>query len=275
MTESRRPAGPSSPPPRRKLDPDWAPRTWWRIGFHAAVVLAFVVFAVTGSLYGTGWGGLFGYGLWLVPAVVAGWFAFSFIWWRPARRSARRPVGVLGGLRGRPAPRLAGRRPQATPVIVHPPVPPTYYPGRPAPVDWPGFIASVAIRIEDALGPGFFAHGYGMALFLSHADDTRRIDLAPLLRPIAVDSAALAMQACVKMLDAAQMFKMAELRQPWPRRPHLDDSSPPVSLARPRVHLEDLEVHMAFVDELGPVLQLPSLPFVEGHPEPDGPIRRT
>lgn len=140
-------------------------------------------------------------------------------------------------------------------------------------IDWEGLIESVAIRLEDALGPGFYAHGYGHVLYLSHADSRRRISLAELAASTDPDGAAIAMRMCMKMLDNAQMFKMQQLRQPWPRRGVRDDASPPVTLPRPRVRLADFELHMAYVDELGPVLSLPSLPFVEGHPEPDGPVR--
>lgn len=145
--------------------------------------------------------------------------------------------------------------------------------GRPRPVDWPGLVESMAIRIEDALGPGFFAHGFDCTLFLSHADSTRRIDVSPIVHGHLIDPTQAAIQACTRMLDAGQMFKMQQLRQPWPRRPLQDDSSPPVTLARPEVVLRDVELHMRYEDELGTVLELPSLPFVEGHPEPDGPIR--
>lgn len=140
-------------------------------------------------------------------------------------------------------------------------------------VDWEGFIQSVAIRLEDALGPGFYAHGYGHALYLSHADSQRRISLAELAASPDPDATAVATRMCMKMLDNAQMFKMQQLRQPWPRRQLRDDVSVPVTLPRPHVRLADFELHMAFVDEVGPVLSLPSLPFVEGHPEPDGPVR--
>jgi hypothetical protein len=148
-----------------------------------------------------------------------------------------------------------------------------YGPNRLAAIDWPGFVMSMAIRIEDALGQGFYAHGHECALLLSHADATQRIELAGLLRSYPADPTAAATQACVKLLDCAQMFKMQQLRQPWPRRPGRDDSSPLVTLARPRVELRDYELHMSFVDELGPLLTIPSLPWVEGHPEPDGPVR--
>jgi hypothetical protein len=148
-----------------------------------------------------------------------------------------------------------------------------YGQARVQPIDWDGFVLSMAIRVEEALGPGFYAHGHECTLILSHADCTQRVELGGLLRSFPHDPMQAAMQACARMLDCAQMFRMQQLRQPWPRRPFRDDSSPTVTLARPRVELRDFELHMVFVDELGPVLQLPSLPFVEGHPEPDGPVR--
>jgi hypothetical protein len=145
-------------------------------------------------------------------------------------------------------------------------------PGR-VPVDWEGLVASVAIRLEEALGPGFYAQGAGTTLLLRHADDSRMVPLERLLQPPPPDPTARAMRACVKMMDEAQMFKMQQLRQPWPARPHRDDSTPETTLARPYVHLANYELHFTWVDQLGPVLQMPSVPFVEGHPEPDGPIR--
>ena len=81
------------------------------------------------------------------------------------------------------------------------------------------------------------------------------------------------MRARKKMLGAARMLEMAELHQPWPRRPHLD-ASPPLGLARPRAHLEGLPAHMTFVDRLGPVSELPSPPFLGVPPQSDGASRR-
>ena len=205
----------------------------------------------------------------------------QYFWWLLLLFAVLVPM-VIGLRRLGPWTRRSKPIPEVAPATYTPdgrtwhpeaPIPPTYYSFHAAPIDWEGFVQSMAIRIEEALGPGFYAHGYEFSLLLSHADSTRRIQLSGMLRSTPLDPTAMAMHACIKVLDEAQMFKMQQLRQRWPKRPLQDDSSPPTTLARPTVKLEDFEFHMAFVDELGPVLDLLSLPWVEGHPEPDGPVR--
>ena len=139
-------------------------------------------------------------------------------------------------------------------------------------IDWVGFVQSVAARLEEALGEGFFAHGHGYVLLLSRGDVTRRLDLRELFFSLNPDFTMVAMQACIRMLDQAQMFKMQQLERPWPVRVR-DDTTPEVTLPRPHVTLAEFELHMTYDDELGTVLSLPALPWVEGHPEPDGPLR--
>jgi hypothetical protein len=143
----------------------------------------------------------------------------------------------------------------------------------PQAVDWPGLVESMAIRIDAMLGPGFVAHGSGCVLTLASQGSIQRVDLTSLLQAHRYDPTKAAVLACLRLLDAAQMFKMRELAAPWPQRQPETGAAQPVTLARPHVLLRDLEIRLRFEDELGTVLELPSLPWVEGHPEMDGPLR--
>jgi len=144
---------------------------------------------------------------------------------------------------------------------------------RPQAVDWPGLVESMAIRIDGMLGPGFSAHASGCVLTLAASGGaSQRVDVSSLLEAHRYNPTEAAVLACLRLLDAAQMFKMRQLGHPWPQRLAQADAAP-VTLARPHVVLWDVEIHLGFEDELGTVLELPSLPWVEGHPEMDGPLR--
>ncbi len=154
------------------------------------------------------------------------------------------------------------------------PIPPTYFSTHAAPMDWSGFIQSMALRVEEALGPGYSVLTDGYAILLAHAGETRRVELSGSLRTMAADPTTSATSAGTKILDAVQAFKIRELGRPWPTRGDaVVNELVETTMARGKVSYEHFELRMAYADELGPVLELQPIPLMEGHPEPDGPVR--
>jgi hypothetical protein len=125
-------------------------------------------------------------------------------------------------------------------------------------LDWPAFIADLADRLEEALGPGFSARPAGLSLVLRCGELVRRVNLGLILQPPPLDADERAMRACLKLMDEAQMFAMRVRRTQWPSRGD-EPLHAEGSLARPQVRVADGALQMAWADPWGVVLSLPPL----------------
>ncbi len=269
-------------------DPSSARHRGWVLAWYVIGVLfmAFIIGSQGGGQFQWGWA-LFA--LVLLPfGLVFGYRGYLNRWF------GRRIADSLTGFGSKPTKVRAARLKRsaaaepapvpATPARTRTPdgyrwrpevsIPPTYFSTHPAPMDWSGFIQSMAIRVEEALGPGCSVFTDGYALLLTHDGKTRRVELGGTLRAVGADAPTSATLACTRILEAAQAFKIEQLGRPWPTRADaVVDELIETTLVHPLVSFKNFELRMAYADELGPVLELQPIPLIERHPEPDGPVR--
>jgi hypothetical protein len=144
---------------------------------------------------------------------------------------------------------------------------PTYYSTHSPPMDWHGLVQSVAARLEDELGVEFSVRAEEYSLVMRHGDLARRVALAGAFAPPPAREDERAIRGCLKMLDAAQVLAMRALQHRWPQQATAGGPLP-----RPHATVVDGELLLAFVDDRGPVLEFPPIPFAASG-APDGPVR--